>query len=312
MAKIDAPDSPFLAALQEGYVDLAERELAEFDWSSGARFRSRALAAAQGTAPLPFDPSEQDIPERAIAGLIEAYVELTGYLGSEGAMLRAGRQIGEAQVQYDCWVQEAEEGHQTEDIDACREAYQLMIILIRDLAALPDNMAVVLPEEPGNEVGGIELAQGGKTITLDSAFAAAGVGEDFGDLPVTESEIRDAFAGALAAQPKPPKEFQLNFPFNGTRISDEAFEAILAAAEEARSRDAAEVIVTGYADLVGNAADSLAISRTRAERVRQAIFWELRDKENVTFATDAKGERDPVEDTARKSEANRRVVVLVR
>ena len=311
-AKSPVPDDPYFAALREGYLKLAEVELAEFDWNDAAEFRARAVRASREERFTPIDPGAFRISEAAGAGLTEAFVEITAYLGSEGAMLRAARQIGEAQVHFDCWVAEAIEGHQEDDIAACREAYQLMIVLIRDLAKLPDNMAVVLPEDGGGEPGGIELAQGGKKITLDRPFAAAGIGEAFGDLPVSEGEIKDAFAGALAARPKPPKEFVITFGFNSTIISDEAFETILLAAEEARSRPAAEVITTGFTDAVGTSGANLAISRRRATQVARAIEYELRAAETVTFQSGGKGERELVVAKPGREEANRRVVILVR
>ena len=88
-------------------------------------------------------------------------------------MLRAPGQIGEAQTRFDCWVEQLEEGHQTEHIADCRELFEAMLQLVIDLAELPDNMAVVLPED--GESGGIELTHksGGHGRPLDRAFAAA-------------------------------------------------------------------------------------------------------------------------------------------
>lgn len=310
VAALPMNEDPYLGALQEGYLRLARAELAEQDWSDGAFFVRKARLAAQGSTVKPDNPASRSIGDDDRTGLDKGFQQVTGYLASDGAMLRAGRQIGEAQVHLDCWSQEAEEGHQSTDIETCREQFGLMIILIRDLSALPKNMAVVLPED--GEIGGIEVSQGDKTVTLDRPFAAAGTGKKLGDVPVTESEIRDAFAGALAAQPKPPVEFVLTFAFNETRISDTAFEQILAAAEEARSRAAAEVVITGFADALGDAATNLAISRTRAERVRKAVFFELRDAEKVSITTEAKGERDLAVSARGQEEQNRRVVILVR
>ena len=309
---LPVPEDTYLAALRDGYLAEAKVEKAEFDWQDAAEFRARAVRAAMGERFGPLDPKTRNLSEEFQADLAAAFLEMTAYVNSEGAMLRAPRQVGEAQVKFDCWLQEAEEGHQADDIAACRSAYEGLILLVRDLANLPDNMAVVLPEEEGGEIGGIELQQGGKKISLDRAFAAAGVGEKFGDLPVAEGEIRDAFADALAARPKPPKEFVLTFAFDSARISDEAFEQILLAADEARSRPAAEVIVTGFADAVGTPADNLAISRQRANVTAKAIFNELRDEESVTFIRGGKGERDLAVKTSRAEMANRRVVILVR
>lgn len=295
---------------RRGYLALAREELAEFDWLDGAAFTRKSRLAASGTKVEPDNPDAASVGDEDAEALAKGFAQIMNFRASEGSMLRAGQQIGEAQVLYDCWLQEAEEGHQTAEIEDCREKFQLMIILVRDLAGLPKNMAVVLPED--GEIGGIEVRQGDRTIDLDRAFAAAGTGKTIGDVPVTEQEIREAFADALAAQPPPPVEFVLTFAFNDTEISDQAFEAILTAAEEARSRAAAEVIVTGYADAPGETGANLAVSRARAEAVRKAVFFELRDAEKVIISVDAKGERDLLIATPNPQLENRRVVILVR
>ena len=318
VAALPLTGDPLLDALQEGYVALARAELEEFDWADGAEFNARAAQASTGEAPKPFDPKSRvpDGPEAEALG--EAVLELTGYLQKDGARKRAGRQIGEAQVLFDCWVQESQEGHQSEDIERCRTSFQEMMILVRALAQLPGDLAVVLPEKEG-EIGGIQLEQAGRQVTLDRAFAAAGTGEKFGDVPVEEGEIRDAFAGALAAQPKPPVKFTLNFDFNSTRISDEAFDLIAQSAEEALSRAAAEVIVTGFTDAPGSPGANLALSRSRAQAVRREVLRELgeheaggRDTKKVSVTARAKGERNLVVESADRQIENRRVEILVR
>lgn len=307
-------DDPYLAGLQEGYVKYAQLEQRDFDWTAVTEALQRARAAAMGQGTAPLDPAEYTLADDPAEGIDAGYKRLKGYLASEGAMLRAARQVGDAQVAFDCWVLEAREGlvpeSQAKELEDCRGQFELLMQLIFDLAALPANMAVVLPED--GEIGGIEVSQGGKALTLDRPFAAAGTGDKLGALPVAEGEIRDAFAGALAAQPKPPVEFNLTFDFNQTTIGDQAFEAILAAADEARSRPAAEVLITGYADALGSPADNLAVSRARAEAVRKAVFYELRDAEKITISAEAKGERDLAVDAAGQEQANRRVVILVR
>ena len=221
-AALPLSQDPYLAGLQEGYIEKARIEAGEFDWPWVTALLAKARAAAAGQASPPFNPQDFNIPANTSDGLADGYVRLTGYLASDGAMLRARRQIGDAQVAFDCWLGEAREGHQDADIAACRAQFDLLMQLILDLAALPADMAVVLPED--GPPGGIEVTQGNQTISLDRPFAAAATGAKLGDVPVTEREIRDAFADALEAQPKPPVEFVLTFAFNDTRIQDAAFE----------------------------------------------------------------------------------------
>ena len=70
--------------------------------------------------------------------------------------------------------------------------------------------------------------------------------------------------------------------------------------------------MTGFADALGDARANQAISRSRAERVRKAVFYELRDAEKVSISVEARGERDLAVDAPGREEQNRRVVILVR
>ena len=315
LSGLPANEDAFLGALQDGYTKLALKERGLFDWVDAAVYAERARAAASGTALPPLEAAAFGITGDAAVALDEARAELGAFVASEGARLRVGRQIGEAQVSYDCWVEEVEEGHQDAEIAECRDGYALLILLIRDLGALPDDMAVVLPED--GEIGGIEISQGDKTVSLDRAFAAAGTGKKLGDVPVTEGEIRDAFAGALAAQPPPPVEFTVNFDFNSARLDNDGFLAVAQAAEEALSREAPEIVITGYADVPGDAGN-LALSKARADRVRREVLRELGAREadspgsKVEVTASGKGAEGLVVDTQRRDRKNRRVLILVR
>lgn len=308
-------DDPYLAALQSGYLELARAERAEFDWEDAAEFAAKARSAAAGMPTGPFDLDARLMTVETRTELDAARQELLAFLASQGAMLRAPRQIGEAQVAWDCWAQEAEEAHQTADIDACRSAHEGLMVLARDLGALPANMAVVLPEKDGT-IGGIELVEGGKAVTLDKAFAASGTGNKLGDLPVAEGEIREAFAGALAARPKTPVEFTVNFDFNSTRVDGPGYLEIARAVEEALSRPAAEILVTGFADAPGSSGANLLLSRARAGRVRTEVLRELGAQDtggtNIEVTAFAKGEQGLIVSTTETARPNRRVLILVR
>lgn len=310
-AKLEVNADPYLGALQTGYLALAKQELAQFDWVDGARYLDKSVAAANGIAVPPLEASERGINRPEDDPLTQGVARLKAYIASEGPMLRAARQIGEAQVHYDCWVEQLEEGHQTDEIQNCRDLFEGTLQLVIDLAELPDNMAVVLPKN--GEVGGIELAhQNGNSVTLDQAFAAAGVGDDVGDLPVEEGEIRDAFAAALGAAPPPPAIFEVYFDFNSTRISEAADDQIWKASREAQSRSGAEVLISGHADSVGDAAANAAISNARAAKVAAALEQDLPPGHTIEVSLKAVGTKKPAVETRRQEEKNRRVVILVR
>ena len=311
VAALPVNSDPYLAALQTGYLRLGREELANYDWIEASRFLSKSAAAANGERVPLIVAADRGIDRPEDDPLIEGAAKLKAYIASPGPMLRAPQQIGEAQVHYDCWVEQLQEGHQTDEIQNCRDLFEGTMQLVIDLAALPDNMAVVLPED--GEVGGIEIEhKGGNKVTLDEAFAATGVGDDEGDLPVHEDEIKEAFAAALGSAPPPPVVFEIYFDFNSTRITDEAHETIMAVAAEAHKRPGSEVLVSGHADAVGESAANRAISHRRAFLVAEAVHLELPEAHKVDISHKGHGEKKLSIPTPRKEEKNRRVVILVR
>ncbi len=312
VAALPPSSDPYLAALQVGYVALARNEIEEGDWMDGAFFLDRARSAAADEDVPPIDLEERSLPDPAFKELETARAELTALRLASGPRKRAGRQIGEAQIEFDCWVQEAEEDHQFDQIDSCREKYLALFQLARDVGSLPDNLAVVLPDEEGGEIGGIVIAGSSGSVTLDQPFSAAATSGEVGDVPVDEGEIRDAFAGALAARPAPPVQYSMVFEFGIAEVNDDAFDVILDIVDEARKRPAVEVLVTGFADAPGSNQSNLALSRRRAENVRRVIEIELRETERADYFVRAKGEADLLIETLAPEERNRRVVVVVR
>lgn len=311
VAALPVNADPYVGALQTGYLKLAKQELAQYDWVDGAKYLSKSAQAAEGVRVPPVDPADYGLDRPAEDPLIEGGMRLKAYIASRGPMLRAARQIGEAQVHHDCWIEQLEEGHQTDDIQNCKELFEGTMQLVIDLAELPDNMAVVLPKN--GVVGGIELAhQSGNTVTLDQAFAAAGVGDDVGDLPVHEDEIKEAFAAALGSAPPPPVIFEIYFDFNSTRITDLAHNTIIAAAKEAHKRPGSEVLISGHADAVGDTVANSLISHARSARVAKAMHDELPEGHKVEISHKGHGEKKLAVPTARQEEKNRRVVLLVR
>lgn len=311
VAALPVNSDPYLGALQKGYLSLGRKELAVYDWVEASRYLSKSAAAANGIRVKPIEASDRGIDRPADDPLNEGAQRLKAYIASPGPMLRAPQQIGEAQVHYDCWIEQLQEGHQTEEIQNCRDLFEGTMQLVIDLAALPDNMAVVLPKD--GVVGGIELEhQGGNKVLLDEAFAAAGVGEDEGDLPVHEDEIKEAFAAALGSAPPPPVVFEIYFDFNETRITDAAHETIMAVALEAHKRPGSEVLVSGHADAVGDSSANRAISHYRASLVAEAVHKELPEAHKVDISFKGHGETKLSIPTPKKEAKNRRVVILVR
>ncbi|MDJ0945635.1 MAG: OmpA family protein [Kiloniellales bacterium] len=108
--------------LYEGYLEAAGRERAEFDWPASRRFAIKALEAADGQRVAPDLLRDHSLPSESEAELSKARKQLVTALYGGAAGLNA-EQAARAQVAFDCWIQEAAEDHQAEDIAACRDNF---------------------------------------------------------------------------------------------------------------------------------------------------------------------------------------------
>ncbi|MEM7237738.1 MAG: OmpA family protein [Pseudomonadota bacterium] len=308
------PDDPMLAALHKTYLGHARFEQTQSDWDSVADYIARIRTVSGGEVPPMRDPETLAIDEVDLPEIVAIRNEISALASSPGARLRAGTELGEAHANFDCWAEQAGEGHQNEDIARCRDATISAIDQVKEVAELPKSWVVVLPEE--GEIGGISLSDGTNEILLDGANAAASADGSVARLPVDLAEISSVFGDAQAAAPLPAETFTLTFATGSAEIDADAFEEILAAANDVRRRNkagsAAEILITGHADAVGGSKSNLALSETRARRVAKAVFDELRPDEGGRFSLLAKGEFDLAIQTPLESVRNRRVTILVR
>ena len=118
-----SPDgTAFENELYGGYIDLASSEFAEADYTDSDFFALRASAAAGGTPPPPQELAERVLPEDVAPDLSHARDLLMDAL-ARGAAEKFPALAANAQVSFDCWMQEQEENFQADDIAACRGQY---------------------------------------------------------------------------------------------------------------------------------------------------------------------------------------------
>jgi len=120
--KAEASSSTFEANLYNGYVKLAKAEFDEGDYRDSDHF-ARTAAATQGdTPPAPQAIGARKLPEARVVELTGARQRLI-----EAQASQAGSdlpdQAANAQVMFDCWMQEQEENFQAADIAACKDSY---------------------------------------------------------------------------------------------------------------------------------------------------------------------------------------------
>ncbi|MEM6624242.1 MAG: OmpA family protein [Pseudomonadota bacterium] len=314
---VDAADAlprqadPYFSGLQDRYVALARAELAEFDWVDTAYFVKLAQVASTGTPTPPVNPEMRNLSPEMTELLRFQQAELAGFVLSRGGRLRGGETLAEAHAAFECWVQELEEVHQTDQITDCREQFEIVMEVVREIAPLPADLAVVL-----SEGGGVQIDGDRASTTLDQPFAA-GSTSDGRKSAVLEEEVREVFGQALDSAPEPPQVFRLGFGFGSARLDDADRAVIAQAVAEALSRPHAEMVITGHADAPGASVANLALSRQRAAVVRRSVVRALAEDEaagekvTVTRAR-GRGELELLEEVPDRSELNRRVEILVR
>lgn len=179
----------------------------------------------------------------------------------------------------------------------------------------PPDTLVVLQADPNGKVGQVVVTAGADRQTLDQENTGVGV-DAAGALGAVAAysgaEIQDLFAGAIAAQPTPPKSYLLYFDTGSDALSPAAREALAQALTDIRSRRAVRISVVGHTDRVGSAELNARIGLARVDAVRTALVAEGVSADLISAVSH--GEYDPLIKTADEvaEPRNRRVEILVR
>ena len=112
----------FEQALYSEYLQLAQSERAEWDWKAAKYFTGKALASANGSAPLPADLGAWKLTPYWLAQMEPARAQLIAALDGSARATKPN-EAAHAQAMFDCWVQEAEENYQWDDILDCKQEF---------------------------------------------------------------------------------------------------------------------------------------------------------------------------------------------
>lgn len=133
--------SPFTQALTREYTAFSDAEMREYDWLNSQYFARKGLQAADGTAVEPEDPASWSIDDKKAEAEIAAQRQrLIGVLKT-AAPSRSPALSATAQVKFDCWVEQQDEGWETDAIAACRRdflaALEALEVPAKPVAAQP-------------------------------------------------------------------------------------------------------------------------------------------------------------------------------
>lgn len=119
---VEPKGSEFNKNLYHGYIGLAEAEYAEGDYYDSDVFAIRATKVASEGIVGPEEIEDRNLPGDHVAELSEARAKLMAALDAGAAEADPAR-AADAQVYFDCWMQEQEENWQPEDIARCRDNF---------------------------------------------------------------------------------------------------------------------------------------------------------------------------------------------
>ena len=142
---MSASGSGYTDQLSKGYLDVSSREYGEGDYRDSDRFARNSMSAASGEAVPAPDMGSWNIPAEYTGEISAASQRLNSAL-SKGAASVAPADTAKAQVNLDCWMQEAEENwpFQEEDRAFCRDNFNEAMAKV-EAALAPAPVAAVPP-----------------------------------------------------------------------------------------------------------------------------------------------------------------------
>ena len=171
--KVVSTDAGYQGELSRGYLDVSSREYGEGDYRDSDRFARNSMSAGGGESVSAPDMSTWNIPAE-YAGEISAASQRLNSAMSKGAASVAPADTAKAQVNLDCWMQEAEENWpwQEEDRAFCRDNFNDAMAKVE--AALAPAPVAAVP--PGSYLVFFDFGKSGLTPEAVDIVNSAGAG----------------------------------------------------------------------------------------------------------------------------------------
>jgi outer membrane protein OmpA-like peptidoglycan-associated protein len=188
------------------------------------------------------------------------------------------------------------------------------LMILGGCATAPSQDLVVLLPDKDGKVGTLVVQNQKGSAVLNTAYATARTAPD-GSVArgtASQSEIKEAFGGALSAQPPRPISFTLYFESGSDEITAQSKQEVKRILAEMARREAPDITVIGHTDLVGSDPTNDALSLQRAGRVKSMLIGMGVPAERILIA--GRGRREPLIPTADGviEPRNRRVEISVR
>jgi len=188
------------------------------------------------------------------------------------------------------------------------------VVALLAACSTPATRVVLLPQADGRPSAVVVRANGGQeTLSKPYQRATAAVGAT--GAPVVDqadpAKIRAENKSLFDLLPPAPQRYTLYFNA-GVAFAGESLQILTSAVNAALSRSGSDIVVTGYTDTTGSAAQNDLLSRRRADQVRQLLIDRGFPEGRIQAV--GRGERNLATPTADNvAEArNRRVTIEVR
>ncbi len=164
--------SSFDQNLYQGYVGLAKDEYAEGDYQDSDTFAERAVASGTVGGIEPEKIDARGLPADKVNELTTARQRLVTAL-AEGAAEKKPFEAAQAQVMFDCWMQEQEENRQSKDIEACRGGFMTAVAKLEEtpVAAAPAPAPLPGPWVVNFEFDRSDLTPNARSVLTDMVNA---------------------------------------------------------------------------------------------------------------------------------------------
>lgn len=171
---------------------------------------------------------------------------------------------------------------------------------------------VLLPDADGGAGAVVVRSATGEQL-MNQAYQSAQVGRD-GVISLRQEDAatqQTRYQEVLNALPLPPLSFTVYFHLDTADLTAESQSVVNNMKAELGQRPAPEIQVIGHTDRLGSTEDNDALSRRRAQTVRDLLINTGISADQIE--TSARGEREPVVPTADEvaEPRNRRVVISI-
>ena len=268
--------------LAREYRNIALFEADEmYDWPDAALFSRKAILASTGQSPAPEDIRDWNISKKSEPAFAEArYLLLEKLEAGFGDQMPV--QAARAQVSFDCWMEQEEEGWQAEHIAKCRQEFENAV-----------NVWVKFRQA---------------TNTLDPNIFSPTIIADIA--PVTDKSEFSCLSGEPTSYP-PSHDYLIQFQHNSAQINDAAETVLSASAIQASGVETIEVFIEGHADLSGAAGYNIDLSLRRALAVWRRMIALGVSPEKMWIGP--RGELKPISNAAdgTQNSLDRRVAMIL-